>query len=307
METPATEKTSTRADTYSALLIGFAVLAVVVLGYLFIADRFAFITLLVLLVTLGFILYYFGFVKIGTTKNELEITYYTSPPAPEGAESKSTATGSATTFSTVMPVGSEVFYISDNVFTYAEAPAVCKAYDAELASYSQIEQAYNSGAEWCGYGWTQGGLALFPTQQSTWDLLQKEQDPKRRIECGRPGINGGFFEPENRFGVNCYGKKPKEPAGGIKKKGDPKLDKLVEEIKGRIDSIGVLPFNDNDWSEYSHPTIQKVIQAPPKLQSSVGTIKQGVATTATGLFDTVVSVVEDAGTSILNIVNGITQ
>ena len=306
METPATEKTSTRADTYSAVLIGFVVLAVVVLGYLLIADRFAFITLLVLLVTLGFILYYFGFVKIGTSKNELEITYYTSPPAPEGAESKSSATGTATTFSTVMPVASEVFYISDNVFTYAEAPAVCKAYDAELASYSQIEQAYNSGAEWCGYGWSQGGLALFPTQQSTWDMLQKEQDPKRRIECGRPGINGGFFEPENRFGVNCYGKKPNEPAGGIKKKGDHKVDKLVEEIKGRIDTISILPFNDNEWSEYSNPTIQKVIQTP-KLQSSVGTIKQGVTTTATGLFDTVVSLVEDAGTSILNIVNGITQ
>jgi hypothetical protein len=284
------------------------VLTTIVLGFLLLFDKFAFLTLLMLLATLGFILYYFGFVKIDATKDSFDITYYTSPPAPEGTESQSTAAGPAQTFALVLPVESEVFYISDNVFTYAEAPAVCKAYDAELASYSQIEQAYNAGAEWCGYGWSQGGLALFPTQQSTWNLLQQEQDPKKRVECGRPGINGGFFDPHTRFGVNCYGKKPKEPAGGgKKKKGDPNFDKLIDDIKGRIDTLGVLPFNETEWSEYSRPAIQPSIQVDPKLQSSVNTIKKGVTTTATGVIDTVVSVVEDAGTSIINIVKGITQ
>ena len=42
----------------------------------------------------------------------------------------------------------EVFNISNNNYTYEEAQAVCKAYGAELATYDQIEDAYNKGAEW---------------------------------------------------------------------------------------------------------------------------------------------------------------
>jgi hypothetical protein len=62
-------------------------------------------------------------------------------------------------------VGSEVFHISQNQFTYDEAPAVCAAFGAQLATLEQVIEAYNSGAEWCGYGWTAGGMALYPTQK----------------------------------------------------------------------------------------------------------------------------------------------
>ena len=47
-------------------------------------------------------------------------------------------------------VGSEVFHISDNKFTYDDAAAVCAAYDSQLATLEQILDAYNHGAEWCG-------------------------------------------------------------------------------------------------------------------------------------------------------------
>ena len=40
----------------------------------------------------------------------------------------------------------------DNYYDYENAKALCKAYGAELATYDQIEKAYNSGAEWCNYG-----------------------------------------------------------------------------------------------------------------------------------------------------------
>jgi hypothetical protein len=51
-------------------------------------------------------------------------------------------------------------------------------------------------------------MAYFPTQKATWSELQKSET--RKNNCGRPGINGGFMaNPNIKFGVNCFGKKPK--------------------------------------------------------------------------------------------------
>jgi len=107
----------------------------------------------------------------------------------------------------------EVFNIRNNLYTYDEAREVCSLYGAKLATYDQIEDAYNKGGEWCNYGWSEGQMALFPTQKSTWDALQKGVKPCSKKgsngACGRPGINGGVIKnPKVRFGVNCYGKKP---------------------------------------------------------------------------------------------------
>ena len=101
----------------------------------------------------------------------------------------------------------EVFNISNNLYTYTDARAVCKAFNARLATYEDMENAYENGADWCNYGWSEDQMAYYPTQKCSWDKLQK--DPKRKNNCGRPGINGGFMtNPFLRFGVNCYGKKP---------------------------------------------------------------------------------------------------
>jgi hypothetical protein len=102
----------------------------------------------------------------------------------------------------------EVFFVSGNKYTYDEAPAVCAVYNADLATYEQVQEAFSRGAEWCGYGWTTGGMALFPTQEDTWKKLLQEVDDNKRTRCGRPGINGGYFDPAMKFGVNCYGTKP---------------------------------------------------------------------------------------------------
>jgi hypothetical protein len=119
---------------------------------------------------------------------------------------------------------SEVFNIANNKYTYEDAQAICKAYDSTLATYDQIENAYNNGAEWCNYGWSAGQMILFPTQKKTWEKLQKVDEnrgcaavagqqtpttPSHKNDCGRPGINGGYIaNPYVRFGVNCFGKKP---------------------------------------------------------------------------------------------------
>ena len=103
----------------------------------------------------------------------------------------------------------EVFNIDNNDFTFEQAGLVCKAYDSSLATYDQMIDAYNRGANWCNYGWSAGGLALFPTQKSVYNKLQ-EGPEKYRKSCGKPGINGGKFENQDlKFGVNCYGYRPK--------------------------------------------------------------------------------------------------
>ena len=103
---------------------------------------------------------------------------------------------------------SEVFNVSNNLYSYEEAPYVCQALGGRLASYDEIEESYQKGAEWCNYGWSEDQLALFPTQKDTWRQLQSSEGNKNN--CGRPGINGGYFaNPNIKFGVNCYGAKPK--------------------------------------------------------------------------------------------------
>ena len=99
----------------------------------------------------------------------------------------------------------EVFHISDNKYTYDDARAVCKAFDSRLATYEEVENAYNNGGEWCSYGWSNKGLALFPTQKETYNKLQERRGHEN--DCGRP--NGGFKGNKNtKFGVNCFGIKP---------------------------------------------------------------------------------------------------
>lgn len=109
----------------------------------------------------------------------------------------------------------EVFNVSNNLYTYDDAQYICKSLNGRLATYDEVEDAYKNGGEWCSYGWTDGQLALFPTQKSTWDLLQT--GGKTKNSCGRPGINGGYVKnPYQKYGVNCFGVKPLEKETDIK-------------------------------------------------------------------------------------------
>jgi hypothetical protein len=148
----------------------------------------------------------------------------------------------------------QVFNISQNKFTYNEAKAVCKVFDSELATLEQLAQSYKDGADWCNYGWTEGQMAFYPTQKSTWDKLQKNSTPEKRKACGKPGINGGHFtNPELRFGVNCYGIKPSPRAQEqikqtLKSDEDAELEAMVAKFKEDLDNINILPFNRDSWS-----------------------------------------------------------
>lgn len=148
--------------------------------------------------------------------------------------------------------GIEVFHIGDNIFTYDQAEAMCKSQGAELATYDQIVDSYKSGAEWCSYGWSKDNMALYPTQKSTYDALQKVPE-EHRNDCGSPGINGGVFEDKSlRFGVNCYGKRPSEPKNPPKAQDyltrhKESQNTLVNYFKDTRDKYSILPYNRNKW------------------------------------------------------------
>lgn len=151
----------------------------------------------------------------------------------------------------------QVFNIPGNYYSYQDAKALCKAYGADLANYKQIEDAYKNGAEWCNYGWSDGQMILYPTQQSTFDNLQKIEGHEH--DCGRPGINGGYIaNPNIKYGVNCYGNKPKitseeEELMKIsspypKTQKDIEFQKKVDYWQNKVDQILVSPFNYDSWS-----------------------------------------------------------
>jgi hypothetical protein len=223
--------------------IGLALLSVVVLVST--GSILSLIIVLALVGMIGYILNQLGMFTFNVTNGVIDIAFHEKTPAPTAIKKNIVPS---------LPIEKkEVFYVSGNDYIYEEAAAVCAAYDGELASYDQVNEAYSAGAEWCGYGWTLGGMALFPTQQATWEALQT--DPVNKTNCGRPGINGGYFDPQTKFGVNCYGVKPHNtgtklplPLPGS----DPAdFNKMVDKFKSMIKKMVVSPFNRDGWSEWN--------------------------------------------------------
>lgn len=151
----------------------------------------------------------------------------------------------------------QVFHLKDNKYTYDNAKAVCKAYGARLANYDDMEKAHREGGEWCNYGWSDNQSALFPTQKATWEKLQNIKGHEN--DCGRPGINGGYIaNPNVKFGVNCYGFKPKMNLKSRHLMDNneiyPKTEKEIEfenkvkKWKKEINNLVVAPFNGERWS-----------------------------------------------------------
>ena len=155
----------------------------------------------------------------------------------------------------MLPGKKEVFNVAADKYTYTDAEPLCKAFGAELATYDQVKDAWNKGADWCNYGWVKGQSAVYPTQQDTYNKLQAGPEDQR-MACGVPGVNGGYFDnPELRFGVNCYGSKPSENDAddrhGMRKNLTPgalAYDKKVQDYKSHMNEIPVNPFKTGSWS-----------------------------------------------------------
>ena len=151
----------------------------------------------------------------------------------------------------------QVFHVPDNKYNYENAKAICRAYGGRLATIKEVQEAHDKGADWCSYGWSDGQMALYPTQYDKWAHLQKIEGHEH--DCGRPGVNGGYIaNPNVNFGVNCYGYKPKitqEEATAMqlaplypKTQRERAFDKRVDYWRNKLTEIEVAPFNHNNWS-----------------------------------------------------------
>lgn len=147
----------------------------------------------------------------------------------------------------------EVYHISNQDYTYEQAKCKCAAYGGRLATKTEIINAYNKGADWCSYGWSEGQNAYYPTQKCSWDKLQG--DKKHKNDCGMPGVNGGFFANDLlKFGVNCYGIKPKGKAA-VEKEPICKEPAFCERPSNenantKLDSDNISPFSEGRWSQF---------------------------------------------------------
>ena len=146
----------------------------------------------------------------------------------------------------------QVFNVRENIYTLDDAPAVCGALGADLASVKQLIEAHQKGATWLNVGWTKEGLAAYPLQYKTWKTLQ-DNDPHKRNTHAKPGINLTRNDRNLLYGVNCYGVKP-EPKGNeivknvIMSDKQRRLQSKIAEFQKNINSIGISPFNTDKWS-----------------------------------------------------------
>jgi hypothetical protein len=132
----------------------------------------------------------------------------------------------------------QVFHVQGE-FDYSMARSVCKAYGAQLATFDQIKSAYDKGAEWCDYGWSEDSMVLYPTQHKSWSIYKDTDNPQ---QCGIPGINGGYNNDTSQgLGANCFGKKPK---GKLPAFAYPKTRQEVPP------EYTVSPFNYTSWSGF---------------------------------------------------------
>jgi len=210
----------------------------------------------VLMIGLALVVYYRTTIQNSLTAAYDSVKKMVEPPPPP-APAEPTEDDMATV-NKIVPSRKTVFNVNSNKYIYSDAEPLCKALGAELATYDQVKEAWDQGADWCNYGWIKGQAAVYPTQKSTYDALQLSSVDDERMACGDVGVNGGYMDnPELRYGVNCYGEKPSQTAHDLKVTNEriqPPLtpsalkQKMVEqEFKANANLIGLLPFNGSSW------------------------------------------------------------
>ena len=146
----------------------------------------------------------------------------------------------------------EVFLVRNNIFTADIAPKVCKGlFNTKAATKDQLLDSYNNGANWCNYGWSDEGQALYPLQDNT----------DTKTCSGKKGLNGGKLESKDyKIGTLCYGIKPDEDKytslEKIYKYSSFAEDdiKMLESYRKKlvVGGIKIAPFNDKAWSRWSY-------------------------------------------------------
>ena len=208
----------------------------------------------ILFVLLFLVIVYYGLFgvngkpKVSNAKNNVVSKPNEVPPPSKNED------GTPSGFEKVNGAGPQVFHVKDNIFTYDDAEAVCKAYGADLATYHQLVDAFKKGANWCSKGWVKGQMALFPVQEEHWKKVRDNEDENARLSCGlEPGINGGYHQNKNlQFGVNCFGDK-RGPVGDERMKHEYMTDKeralrqKIAMFQKQLGNFRLVPFNEDKW------------------------------------------------------------
>lgn len=159
----------------------------------------------------------------------------------------------------------EVFLIYDK-FNYLEAKEICKNYSGRLATENDLLKAFKNGANWCSWGWLEGEKIAYPVQEKFWTKTEK-------VHKGFCGPTAGINKIENvdpfkRFGINCYGIKPRrtlkdkkiekelnemdkvEPLSKLIRecKKEKQIEKQKKWIQDKKKKVKILSFNDIKWS-----------------------------------------------------------
>lgn len=193
----------------------------------------------------------------GSPPSDPPQTMQTATPVAPQDENDERSTGMKRVVERVLPPAKEVFTVSKNDYSFYDAAPLCKALGAELATYDEVKKAWQNGADWCNYGWVKGQMAVYPTQDSTYEELQQGPEEQRGV-CGKPGLNGGYFDnPELKFGVTCVGNRPPQSqhdataisAGSTRPltASGLQFEKKVQQFKLESDNLGILPFNKEKW------------------------------------------------------------
>lgn len=160
----------------------------------------------------------------------------------------------------------EVFLIYGS-FTYLEAKEICKLYNGSLATFKQLEDAFNNGANWCYWGWLDDESVAYPIQEDYWSNIEKTHK-------GYCGPTAGINRIKNinllqKFSINCYGIKPKQTKKDKENEKNlyldiNKYDSLTQQIKkckkekqmirqkelvSKLKkNVAILSFNKQKWS-----------------------------------------------------------
>lgn len=167
----------------------------------------------------------------------------------------------------------EVFHIADQIYTFDEAACKCNAVSpgARLATEAEVINAFNAGANWVGYGWTESppshgpdamAKAFFPLQaEEFYKRIDSPGSHKGHLPRdqwfanGVPGVNGGFFRKTNRFGINCFGVRPAGMVAvpnPIPPPTEAQMCKATQpfNVTHKLRSDNIAGFNRTQWSQY---------------------------------------------------------
>lgn len=175
---------------------------------------------------------------------------------------------------TLPPPQDEVYSSNRNIWTYDDAEAVCKAQNSELATYEQLVEAAENGANWCNLGWVKSDTsddsdpykyAHYPVQKSTFDKIKSQNSG--RDACGKTWnskydgkdftIQGGGYNKNKLLAVNCFGIKRDAKIDEIsqmhqlgKGPSNAELEEKINDIKHLTDNMTLVPYTNTQWSEY---------------------------------------------------------